>query len=218
MDTLADAAMPPPVDPTGRSFALLDEGERSRIGALLRPLPLIDGLITATIVAPSVPDAPAAEDDALDWLDAIWSEAHAAEIDELTLPQSAAIIDPVLAHYAHLADSLLEDPETYRPYLAGDPEEAASLWAAGFWGGVSLSPEAWAPLLEDQDALPLMIAILSLVRDEDMPEAVRADSPFRDMPPDRREHMRRTAVEMLPEIVLALSDYALGLEEGDDPK
>ena len=37
---------------------------RSRISALLRPLPLIDGLITATIVAPTVPDAPGAEDPA----------------------------------------------------------------------------------------------------------------------------------------------------------
>jgi yecA family protein len=212
MDTLADAAMPPPVDPAGRSFALLDAAELSRISALLRPLPLIDGLITATIVAPTLPGAAGAEDDALDWLECIWSEAHAPEIDALTLPQSAAIVDPVLAHYAHVADSLLDDPETYRPYLAGDPAEAASLWAAGFWGGVSLNPPAWGPLLEDEDALPLMIAILSLVRDEDMPEAVRGDSPFRDMPPERREHMRRSAVEMLPEIVVALSDYALGLE------
>jgi yecA family protein len=217
MDTLADAAMPPPLDPAGRSFALLDAAERNRIGALLRPLPLIDGLITATIVAPTVPDAPGAEDEALDWLDCIWSEAHAAEIEKLTLPQSAAIVDPVLAHYAHVADSLLEDPETYRPYLAGDPVEAASVWAAGFWGGVSLNPQAWVPLLEDEDALPLMIAILSLVQDADMPESVRADTPFRDMPPERREHMRRSAVEMLPEIIVALSDYALGLEQAGDP-
>jgi yecA family protein len=217
MDTLADATMPPPLDPAGRSFALLDEAERSRIGALLRPLPLIDGLITATIVAPTVPDAPGAEDGVLDWLDCIWSETQAAEIEKLTLQESAAIVEPVLAHHAHIADSLLEAPETYRPYLAGDPVEAASLWAAGFWGGVSLNPQAWAPLLEDEDALPLMVAILSLVQDEDMPESVRGDSPFRDMPPERREHMRRSAVEMLPEIVVALSDYALGIEGAGDP-
>jgi yecA family protein len=212
MDTLADA-VPPPVEPTGRSFALLDEAERSRLGALLRPLPQIDGLITATIVAPATAGAADAEDKLADWLGCIWSPAHAAEIEGLDLPRVAAIVDPVLAHYAHVADSLLEEPETYRPYLPGDRAEAASLWAAGFWGGVSLDAGAWAPVMEDEDARPLMIAILSLVRDEDMPETVKATSPFRDMPPERREHMRRSAVGMLPEIVLALSDYALGLEE-----
>jgi uncharacterized protein YecA (UPF0149 family) len=45
-----------------------------------------------------------------------------------------------------------------------------------------------------------------------MPEDARADSPFRDMPPERHEHMRRSAVEMLPEIVLALHDQVLSLD------
>jgi hypothetical protein len=68
-------------------------------------------------------------------------------------------------------------------------------------------------MLENEDALPLLVAVLSLVRDADMPEPIRNDLPFRDMPPDRREHMRRSTVEMLPEIVLALHDYALDLDE-----
>ena len=59
------------------------------------------------------------------------------------------------------------------PYLAGcsDPLEAASQWAAGFWGGLSIKPGVWASILEDEDALPLLVAILSLVRDADMPES-----------------------------------------------
>jgi yecA family protein len=220
MDTLAEAALPPPLDPTGRSFALLSQEERDGLGALLRPLPTIDGLITAAVIAPAVSDEFGMEDESLGWLDCIWNEASADVVGNLTLPQSTAIVDPVLAHYAHVAESLCEDPENYRPYLAGSGEslEVASQWAAGFWGGISLNAAAWAPVLEDEDALPLLVAILSLVRDEDMPEDVRADSPFRDMPPERREHMRRSAIDMLPEIVLALHDYWLGPDEGDDPE
>jgi yecA family protein len=217
MDTLADTAMPRPPDPTGRSFALLAQDERGRLSKLLRPLPWIDGLIAAMVVAPEAPPQTADNDEALDWLYLIWNEGSEAEVGKLTLPQSAEIIDPVMAHYVHVAEALCDAPEAYRPYLAGfgDPMEAASQWAAGFWGGLSINPAVWTSTLEDEDALPLLVAILSLVQDDDMPEAVRndADSPFRDMPPDRREHMRRSALDMLPEIVLALHDYSLGLDE-----
>ena len=220
MDTLAEA-MPPPLDPTGRSFALLSQQERDRLGTLLQPLPMIDGLITAELVAPVSPTEPSEDGDPLDWLNCIWNEERAAEIGTLTLPQTAAIVDPVLAHYTHVADALCEAPEAYRPYLAGsgDSLETASQWAAGFWAGISLNTKAWEPVLEDEDALPLLVAILSLVHEADMPEAMRADSPFREMPADRRERMRRSAAEMLPEIVLALHDYSLGLdeEEAGDP-
>ena len=58
MDTQAGAAMPPLPDITGRSFALLDQAERDRIAPLLRPLPWIDGLIAAMVIAPSAADAP----------------------------------------------------------------------------------------------------------------------------------------------------------------
>ena len=218
MDTLADTAMPPSPDPTGRSFALLAQDERDRLSKLLRPLPWIDGLIAAMVVAPEAPQETAENDEALDWLYLIWNEGSEAEVGKMTLPQSAEIVDPVMAHYVHVAEALCDAPEAYRPYMAGcsDPLEAASLWAAGFWSGLSIKPGVWASTLEDEDALPLLVAILSLVQDEDMPESVRADSPFQDMPPDRREHMRRSTIEMLPEIVLALHDHSLGLDEAPD--
>ncbi|HVG82802.1 MAG TPA: UPF0149 family protein [Methylomirabilota bacterium] len=217
MDTLADA-MPPPLDPSGRSFALLDEAERDRLSPLLRPLPWIDGLITAMVIAPATPGEADGAEDGLDWLYMIWREGREAEVGALSLSGSAEIVDPVMAHYVHVADTLFEDPEAYRPYLAGssDPAEAASLWAAGFWSGLSVSPDAWGATLEDEDALPLLAAVLSLVREADMPESVRADSPFQSMPAERREQMRGAAVEMLPEIILALHDHSLGLGEGAD--
>ena len=220
MDRLAGAAMPTLPDMTGRSFALLDQAERDRLAPLLRPLPWIDGLIAATVIAPIAPDAPDEKDEvesALDWLDFIWREENEAEVEKLTLPQSVEIVSPVMDHYCHVASSLLDAPETYRPYLAGgsDPLQAAE-WADGFRIGIALEPEAWRPLFADEDALSLLVVVFSLLRDDDMPEEMRIESPFRDMPAERRERMRRTAVEMLPEIVLALHEHALGLDEGAD--
>ena len=71
-------------------------------------------------------------------------------------------------------------------------------------------------MFADEDALSLLVVILSLLRDEDLPEEMRAKSPFRDMPADRRDRMRRAAVEMLSEIVPALHEHALGLDEDAD--
>lgn len=217
METLAGDAMPS--DLTGRSFALLDQTERERLATLLRPLPWIDGLIAAVVITPDAPDEADEVEGALDWLDIIWSEEKDDEVDKLTARQSVEIVAPVMDHYCHVADSLFDESDTYRPYLAGfsDPLEAASQWAAGFCGGLSLNMEAWVPLLADEDALPLLVAIFSLVGDGELPDDIRADSLFRDVPLHRREQMRRSAVEMLPEIVRALHEHALGLYADFDP-
>jgi uncharacterized protein len=222
METLAGATMPPlpDDDATGRSFDLLDQAERDRLGALLRPLAWIDGLIAATVIAPDTTDELDGNEaeSALDWLDFIWSEEKEDEVGKLTVPQSLEIVTPVIDHYCHVADALFEAPETYRPHLAGcsDPVEAAALWADGFRVGVNLQRDAWGPLFADEDVLPLLVVILSLLRDENLPEEMRAQSPFRDMPEDRRDRMRRAAVEMLAEIVPALHAHALGMDEDAD--
>jgi hypothetical protein len=80
MDTLAGARMTLPLpDPTGRSFAQLDQAERDRLGALLRPLTWIDGLIAGTAVSPT--DGSRVEaDDLADWLMFSWSEEKADEV------------------------------------------------------------------------------------------------------------------------------------------
>jgi uncharacterized protein len=220
MDTLAGTAMPTlPDDLTGRSFALLDQAERDRLGTLLRPLAWIDGLIAAMVVAPEAPGETDEVEGALDWLDFIWSEEKEDEVGRLTVPQSIEIVTPIMDHYCHVTNALFEAPEAYRPYLAGcsNQLEAAALWADGFRVGISLEPDGWGPLFADEDALSLLVVILSLLRDEDLPEEMRAESPFRDMPADRRDRMRRAAVEMLSEIVPALHEHALGPDEDDDP-
>ncbi|HWE20290.1 MAG TPA: UPF0149 family protein [Hyphomicrobiaceae bacterium] len=201
----AGAALPSPLDATGRSFALLDHTERDRLSAVLRPLAWIDGLITAVIVGPDEPE---------DWVEHVWSESGLGELTPAQASDVAVVVDD---HFLHLADTLYDDPEAYRPYLIGPGDEmaAAAQWAAGFRFGIRLQPEPWAPLVEDEDVRPLLAAIFSLERDEDIPEDERAESPFRDMPADMREHMRRTAFDMLPTLVLALHDYSLDLDDED---
>jgi uncharacterized protein len=219
METLAGDAMTPETDLTGRSFASLDQAERDRLATLLRPLPWIDGLVAAVAIAPDTPDMADEVEDALDWLDVIWREEKDDEVGKLTARQSIEMVSPVMDHFMHVSDALGDEAESYRPYLAGysDPLEAASQWAAGFCGGISLYMDAWEPLLADEDALPLLFALFSLVREEELPEDIRADSPFRAMPPDRLERMRREAVETLPEIVRALNEHALGPFDDFDP-
>jgi yecA family protein len=219
MDTLAGATMPSlPDDLTGRSFALLEQAERDRIGSLLRPLAWIDGLTTAMVIAPDMPGKPDEVEGGLDWLDHIWREDKEDEVGKLTLPQCAGIVAPVMDHYCHVANVLLEAPESYRPYLAGrsDPMEVAAHWADGFRVGITLEPDAWSLMFVDEDALSLLVVIFSLLREEDLPDELSAESPFRDMPAERRDSMRRAAVDMLPELVLALHDHALGMSSDED--
>lgn len=200
------AAMPPLPALVGRSFALLDHAERDSLAAVLRPLSWIDGLITAIILAPEEPE---------DWMEHLWIEEA---LGKLTIPQADDVASVVDDHFMHVADTLYDDPRAYRPYLngAGDRMAAAAQWASGFRLGIRLQPEPWAPLIEDEDARSLLAAIFSLERDEDLPEEAKADSPFRDMPAERREHMRRTALDMLPDLVLSLHAYSISLDDEQD--
>jgi yecA family protein len=208
MVMLAGAELPPLPEPTGRSFALLDEAERGNLAAVFRPLAWIDGLITATILSP--------EDEPEDWIDHVWNDTNEDEIAKLTLAQSNDLLSAVVDQHCHVTEMLFEHPDAHRPYLSGcaDRMDAAAQWAAGFRLGIRLRPEPWAPLLENEDARSLLTAIFSLERDEDLPDQARADSPFRDMSAERREHMRRSTLDMLPEIILSLHTYSVSLDSG----
>ena len=216
MNTLAGARMSPRnPQRIGRSFALLDPARRERLAVLLRPLPWVDGLVTAVVIATGGADDPRYAQHAPEWLHHIWSEA--IEDDGISVDRTAEVMAAVVSHHRHTAATLLQGSEAYRPYLSGfgDPLDAAAEWADGFRHGAHLYPEMHALLAGDQEALTLMTAVLGLLRDEDVPEELRASSPFRDLTPERRAAMRRETVEMLPEIVPALHGHLLDLNEED---
>ena len=185
-----------------RTFATLGRDETARLAVLLRPLPWIDGLITAAILAPEETD---------DWIEHIWVED---ELGKTTLAQANDVVSMVDDQFSYVAGMLFDHPQAYRPFLDGasDEQTAAAQWAAGFRFGVRLQPEPWMPLIDDADARLMLMAIFSLERDEDQPEEARAKSPFRDIPADRREQMRRDAVPMLPALVCALNEFSVALE------
>ncbi|MBX9588196.1 MAG: UPF0149 family protein [Hyphomonadaceae bacterium] len=185
-----------------RTFESLDADARARLGIILRPLAWLDGLIAAVAVSPEEPE---------DWLEHIWVEE---ELGKLTLPQADAVAAVVWEQYSHVFDMLLEGPQAYRPFLAGatDALDAAVQWAAGFGFGIQLHPEAWAPLIDDEHAQPLLALVFCLEGDEDLPEAAKARSPFRDISAERREEMRRQAVAILPAAVCALHEISLNLQ------
>jgi yecA family protein len=203
------AAMPPPLpDLGGRSFPLLDQAERGRLAGVLRPLPWIDGFLTAVMISP---------EEAEDWPGHVYAEGVLDRLEPIQEEAAASVVDD---HFMHLADTLYDDPEVYRPYLGGigDRMEAAAQWAAGFRFGIRLEPEPWRPLFENEDARVLLVTIFSLERDGDL--ETHSDSPFRGMPADRLERMRHTALEELPSLVLSLHHFSLSLddEQVSDPE
>jgi uncharacterized protein len=215
MATLAPAeTLLPALDPTGRRFARLDEAEREWLGTLLRPLPWIDGLMTATLIAPDWADD---SDETEIWLDYVWRQGGKAEFQRLAPAQSREVVSVVMGQFGHIGVTLIERPEAYRPYLSGanNPLQAAAQWADGFRVGAHLSLDAWTLLIEDNGARTLLAAVFGLMPDETLAEDLRARSPFHDMSADERARLRHGTVEMLPQIVLSLRDRMQDLDEAN---
>jgi uncharacterized protein len=186
-----------------RNFATLGEAELAKLRAILRPLPWIDGLLTASVIAPAdlEPD---------DWLEHIWIEE---ELGKLTMAKADGVASVVTDQHEFIFAMLFESPELYQPFLGkGDRLETAAQWAAGFRFGIRLRPEPWAPLIDHDGARMLLATIFCLEREEDEPQEPGVESPFADTSPERREEMRRTSVEMLPEVIRALHQSSLALD------
>jgi uncharacterized protein len=197
----------------GHSFARLDQATRGRIVALLHPLPWVDGLVTAEVVVTGGAEDPRNAQHPPEWLHRIWNEA--IKDDTLTVDRTAEVMATAVSHHRHIAATLLQAPDAYRPYLFGfsDPLDAAAEWADGFRCGIHLHPEMHELLSDDEETRTLLTGVFGLLRDEDVPEELRATSPFRDLPPERRAAVRHETVEMLPEIVRALHGHLLDLNE-----
>jgi uncharacterized protein len=186
-----------------RNFATLGGPELAKVRAILRPLPWIDGLITASVIAP-------ADLDPDDWLEHVWIED---ELGKLTLAEVDGVASVVTDQHDFVFSMLFESPELYQPFLGtGDRLEAAAQWAAGFRFGIRLRPEPWAPLIDHDGARMLLATIFCLEREEDQPQEPGMESAFADISPERREEMRRSSVGVLPEVIGALHQVGLALD------
>jgi uncharacterized protein len=185
-----------------RTFVALGPDEAARLADVLRPLPWIDGLITAAIIAPEVPG---------DWLDHIWAEGRR---DTLSAVETETLSSLAEDQFMHVCNTLFDEPAAYRPFLGhgSDRMEAVAQWAAGFRFGIRLLPEAWEPLIADDATRILLASIFCLERDEDMSDGERAVSPFHGVSPLTRDSMRRSAAGLLADVIPALNAASVALD------
>ncbi len=119
----------------------------------------LDGFLTGIAVGPELV-LPS------EWLPEVWGGEEPVFVDE---EQARSVIGAVMGRYNEILRELDGDPEAYAPILweGPDGEEIAGDWAEGFVDAVRLRPEAWRPLLEDGEALVLLMPVLALCGDEE---------------------------------------------------
>ena len=181
---------------SAHAFSRLGTGDTAMLAAGLRPLPWIDGLLTATVVSPETVDLEL-------WMESVCS---AESWGSLTLPETKRAVDLLTDRQAHIAKELADDPENYRPFFGEGTDRlaAAAEWAGGFRAGMRLQPEPWRPLIDDDLTRGFLSLIFNLERDEDLSTEEQADRPFADVSPERRHEMRVTAIDLLHAAVLGL--------------
>ena len=75
----------------------------------------------------------------------------------------------IMGRYDEIAAQLDEDPEAYEPVFwvrPGREVPIAGDWVEGFFDAIKLRPEAWAPLIEHEEAGVLLAPILGLCSNE----------------------------------------------------
>jgi uncharacterized protein len=117
----------------------------------------LDGFLTGIAIGPELV-MPS------EWLPAIWGGDE--PVFE-SIEQAQTVIGTIMGRYNEILRALSTDPEAYAPLLWEDPsgEVIAADWAEGFVDAIRLRPEAWRPLLEDREALVMLMPILAMCGD-----------------------------------------------------
>src|SRR6478752_50019 len=114
----------------------------------------LDGFLTGIAVGPEL-ILPS------EWLPVIWggNEPEFKSEDEMR-----TILWTIMGRYNEIVACFSGDPEGFDPIFWEGPEGEviASDWAGGFLDGVALRPEAWRPLMENDDAGMLIVPLLRL--------------------------------------------------------
>ena len=117
----------------------------------------LDGFLTGIAIGPELV-MPS------EWLPAIWGGDE--PVFE-SIEQAQTVIGTIMGRYNEILRALSTDPEAYAPLFWEDlsGEVIAADWAEGFVDAIRLRPEAWRPLLEDREALVMLMPILALCGD-----------------------------------------------------
>lgn len=145
-----------------------------------------------------------------EWLSIVWGleDNEDAPIFE-TLDHANKVIALVMGHYNHVARTLSEAPESYRPLFPKDDrnnEILWEIWIEGFEKAFKLRPAAWLPLLEaDVETSAAIRGMLTL-----------ADVARRDerLSVDQRRELEESAPELIGPWLQTINDWRL---ENHDP-
>jgi uncharacterized protein len=171
--------------------------ESARLPQNAMTLAALDGFLTAIVVGPA--EVPPTE-----WFPLIWGTPGDQPIFR-SPDEENRMRDLVMRFYNSVVVCFsIEDVEfvpLFDEYLRveGKPYVSADAWCIGFHFGISLRPDAWEPLYEDETQGPLLGSIFWHV-DEQVREAIRCWEPD---PEIVREEMVRDLVPA----VKAINDY-----------
>jgi uncharacterized protein len=154
----------------------------------------LDGFLTGIAIGPELIKPS-------EWLPAIWGGDE--PVFE-SIEQAQTVIGAIMGRHNEILRELDTDPEAYAPiYWEGpDGEEIAADWAEGFVDAVRLRLEAWRPLLEDREALVLLMPILALCGDAD----AEGGSPL-GLDPEADADLLAEAPELIPACVVGIRGF-----------
>ncbi|MGA3323742.1 MAG: UPF0149 family protein [Terriglobia bacterium] len=135
------------------------------------------------------------------WLPRVWGEAGEPAFD--TLEHAQHILDLILRYYNEIVLIFMENPKYFQPVLfeygkEGERTVSAEEWCIGFSLGVHLQPEAWNPLLEDEESSGLLLPIVAFSLDEAWNEVIAGRNP---------DEAREDLIDFLPEAVQGIHLY-----------
>ncbi len=154
----------------------------------------LDGFLTGIAIGPELVKPS-------EWLPAVWGGEEPVFDDA---EQARTVIGAIMGRYNEILRVLDTDPEAYEPLFweNQDGEVIAADWAEGFADAVRLRPEAWRPLLEDREALVMLMPILALCGDAD----AEGGSPL-ELDPGEDADLLAQAPELIPACVVGIDGF-----------
>ncbi|MDA0238663.1 MAG: UPF0149 family protein [Proteobacteria bacterium] len=119
----------------------------------------LDGFLTGIVVGPEL-IMPS------EWVPIIWQGDEPNFEDE---EQAEHIVGIIVARYNEIIHQLDEEPDAFAPIFLTAPGGVtiAADWAEGFMDAFGLRPDAWDPLLQDENEAYLMGPIMAFLHDKD---------------------------------------------------
>ena len=156
----------------------------------------LDGFLTGIAIGPELVKPS-------EWLPAVWGGEEPVFDDA---GQARTVIGAIMGRYDEILRVLDTDPEGYAPLFweGPDGEVIAADWAEGFADAVRLRPEAWRPLLEDREALVMLMPILALCGEGE--GEAEGGSPL-ELDPEADADLLAEAPELIPACVAGIDGF-----------